>query len=114
MTGSVLIIVLATKFTHGALPRVIAMPILYLDHAFGSASTTTESPRNSDLQTKGHVARAGSAIVLVSKIPANRRCVRLHMRGKSAVDAGRRHVSVDPGTQRRWRRTGNVAAFPCH
>ena len=92
MTGSVLIIVLATKFTHGAYLVVIAMPILYLimrsvRKHYDRVAAELETPADE----KGHVAQPGPRDrpgLEDSQTDAAGACP---CAGKSAVDAGRRH-----------------------
>ena len=86
-----------------------------LDHAFGSQALRPSRRGTRDpCRRKVTLPSRVHAIVLVSKIhkPTLRALAYARASRPSTLEGVT--VSVDPGTQRRWRRTGNVAAFPCH
>ncbi|MEI2728125.1 MAG: APC family permease [Candidatus Nanopelagicales bacterium] len=111
MTGSVLIIVLATKFTHGAYLVVIAMPILYLimrsvRKHYDRVAAELETPADEKVTLPSRV----HAIVLVSKIhkPTLRALAYARASRPSTLEGVT--VSVDPGDTKEmaadWERRG--------
>lgn len=111
MTGSVLVIVLFTKFTHGAYLVVIAMPILYAimrsirrHYDRVAAELAPESDEKVTLPSRVH------AIVLVSKVHKPTLRALAYARATRPSKLEGLTVSVDPGDTKEmaadWQRRG--------
>ncbi|NAS21623.1 amino acid permease [Herbidospora sp. NEAU-GS84] len=113
MTGVVLVVVLITKFTHGAYIVCIAMPVLFLmmkgiRHHYDAVATELSAPED-DIDASMLPAR-NHAIVLVSKIhkPTLRALAYARATRPSTLEAV--SVGVDPAESQRlqeeWDRRG--------
>nr|WP_204044827.1 APC family permease [Acrocarpospora phusangensis] len=115
MTGVVLVVVLVTKFTHGAYIVCVAMPLLFLmmkgiRHHYDAVATELAAPEG-DVDTSMLPAR-NHAIVLVSKVhkPTLRALAYARATRPSTLEAV--SVGVDPDESARLREEWDRRGIP--